>query len=617
MKKYLLSLTMLLAAAGAWADPTTVTAVDGLNNTSFYTIKSVNRGFLYYDETHPNNVTSSSHTNLVNATPSNTESATEEQFAFLRGDYTPDGQYYLYNRKAHKFVSWAGGNTVALTLTDEPQRTWTVELNSATYFTIKVPGTTQQYINITNWGAQYGCKVFSTNADDGNKMTITNVCTAEEDANAALAKVKLKEGKALIQTGLGYPKTTSDAYTTLNGMAYEGATLTAVEAAVSAYISCTDIALPESGKAYTIKAWWKTRQLPMTYFETTVSGVFQGQVPSYGPNSTANVEATKLVCQEVDGKYLFVSDNGYYFGWQADGKGKTTATTYNANQLFNIKKAYIHASFGDAKNNVTLPELLGKVCLQNTSNHNLMFSFASTSKKYHSGDAQSTYYSDNAHTVYYTIEPVAETDYTTNVLNVNAAAQQTDGSYVSTFYAPYATKLPEGYTAYTIQSVNEDNTKANMTQLETEIPANTGVIITSETSGQVRLELSTTNPAAPTVNMLHGSVGVSYQPAALAYVLATGSHGVGLYKPTPNKDENGGNGTTHFKNNAGKAYLQLTEESHVKAFTFSFGDDIETGIEDINGAEDGAKAVIYDLSGRRVQKAGKGLYIINGKKVIL
>lgn len=65
---------------------------------------------------------------------------------------------------------------------------------------------------------------------------------------------------------------------------------------------------------------------------------------------------------------------------------------------------------------------------------------------------------------------------------------------------------------------------------------------------------------------------------------------------------------------ANKAYLNIAP-SATRYFVFNFGDDTETAIEGIE-AENTADAVVYDLAGRRVQKAQKGLYIVNGKKVI-
>jgi hypothetical protein len=64
----------------------------------------------------------------------------------------------------------------------------------------------------------------------------------------------------------------------------------------------------------------------------------------------------------------------------------------------------------------------------------------------------------------------------------------------------------------------------------------------------------------------------------------------------------------------GKAYLEVID-ANVKSFALSF--DGETGIDAIEDAEPAVSSDIYDLSGRRVEKATKGLYIINGKKVLV
>ncbi len=80
------------------------------------------------------------------------------------------------------------------------------------------------------------------------------------------------------------------------------------------------------------------------------------------------------------------------------------------------------------------------------------------------------------------------------------------------------------------------------------------------------------------------------------YVLAQKDGTIGFYKAE---------GTIP----AGKAYL--IGAAGVKGYFFN-----TTGIEAVEGAETLARDGIYDLSGRRVEKATKGIYIINGKKVI-
>ena len=73
-----------------------------------------------------------------------------------------------------------------------------------------------------------------------------------------------------------------------------------------------------------------------------------------------------------------------------------------------------------------------------------------------------------------------------------------------------------------------------------------------------------------------------------------------------------------FTNGAHKAYLKLDKNASagsqaVNGFPFN---GTTTGIEQIEAGAD-AKNAIYDLSGRRVNKAAKGIYILNGKKVLV
>ena len=87
------------------------------------------------------------------------------------------------------------------------------------------------------------------------------------------------------------------------------------------------------------------------------------------------------------------------------------------------------------------------------------------------------------------------------------------------------------------------------------------------------------------------------------YVLAEKDGVVGFYQATEGSIIN-----------KGKGYLEVAAPA-VKGFYLTTGD--ETGIAETMTDEvlkaDGA---IYDLSGRRVEKLQKGIYIVNGKKVV-
>ena len=128
-------------------------------------------------------------------------------------------------------------------------------------------------------------------------------------------------------------------------------------------------------------------------------------------------------------------------------------------------------------------------------------------------------------------------------------------------------------------------------------------------------------------NQLKGSFTNTYVPDS-AYVLSApdGVASVGLYKAmlnftvaengTGTKVEEGATGT-HFKNNAGKAYLPASAvASDARFLVFNFGDDVETSIEELKGENGNVKTEVYDLAGRRIQGAQKGIFIVNGKKVV-
>ena len=88
------------------------------------------------------------------------------------------------------------------------------------------------------------------------------------------------------------------------------------------------------------------------------------------------------------------------------------------------------------------------------------------------------------------------------------------------------------------------------------------------------------------------------------YVLATGSNGVGFYLVED------GSAIT-----AGKAYLEVSGAA--RQF-IGFGDDNgATGINSLTPALSKGEEVYYDLQGRRVAQPAKGLYIVNGKKVVI
>ena len=171
--------------------------------------------------------------------------------------------------------------------------------------------------------------------------------------------------------------------------------------------------------------------------------------------------------------------------------------------------------------------------------------------------------------------------------------------------------------AYAVSEVTSSSVKL---QSLDNIPANVGVILKLVDNSAVDTRncvfLEVTGSGATAESKLAGTLA-STKVSNDAYVLAKREENVGFYKAAKNQDTD-----TKWINNGFKAYLlaSLVTESgtgEARVLTFDFDDNAETGINAVEIEEAApANAAIYDLSGRRVQNAKSGLYIINGKKVI-
>lgn len=177
----------------------------------------------------------------------------------------------------------------------------------------------------------------------------------------------------------------------------------------------------------------------------------------------------------------------------------------------------------------------------------------------------------------------------------------------ATMYLADAVAMPASVEAYIATGVNGDYLQ--MEQVMGTLPAETGVILKAA-EGEYAFIHSTEEAVDVSDNLLTGTL-TNEDITGAGYVLSAPEGVVGLYaaKLTDGK----------FLNNANKAYLPASAvASNAPMFCFSRGGDEEdtTGIEYSSPLNSMPSTAIYDLTGRRVEKMEKGIYIVNGKKVI-
>lgn len=184
---------------------------------------------------------------------------------------------------------------------------------------------------------------------------------------------------------------------------------------------------------------------------------------------------------------------------------------------------------------------------------------------------------------------------------------ESNGKHYATYYLPFAAKAPEGVKAY---AGTVSNGSVKLTEYANGvIPANKGVLLVSDNATSATFTLANDADVTTIDNDLKGVNDVTeltnVENSEQVRIFSTKDGVVGFYKPNSNITSLAAN----------KAYVMAPAKEG--ALALNFGGNVTA----INSVSDNAvmpkNAVIYDLAGRRVNHAVKGVYVVNGKKIIV
>lgn len=187
----------------------------------------------------------------------------------------------------------------------------------------------------------------------------------------------------------------------------------------------------------------------------------------------------------------------------------------------------------------------------------------------------------------------------------------------STLYSTIALSIPEGVKAYTGELTEEgEENILILKKLSGTIPANTGVVLYGEANGY-NFNIAAKVPAIGN-NALRGTA------TDIETSSVTDGDVYTLQKHDFNTEDEAEYDGVAFKKfvgetiTAGKAYLVLSQQAgpNTPAVRIRFAGGTPTEIEGSEFKAQGSQ-LIYDLQGRRVENPTKGIYIVNGKKVVM
>ncbi len=408
--------------------------------------------------------------------------------------------------------------------------------------------------------------------------------------------------------------------------------------------STLDVSAPTEGPAYSFAGWSTSNDITSTpsfasavavNSDMTLYAIYATQV---GGTFYQKVTATSQV---TDGEYLIVCEtgnvalNGNLDSENIDGIGNIVSGLEISDEIISATSALDNAAVTIDVTNGTIKTTsnlyLGHTGTKNTLNNSSTASDYSNTFTIEEGSALikcGTYYlkynaaASQTRFRYYDSSTSQQPIQLYKKVSQTAIYTLGEKETVTVSSAGYATycsnkaldfsKADNGLKAYIVTS---DGATTDYTQVNA-VPASTGLLLKANEGTYNVLVVSQGNTNV-TDNKLVGvlaNTGINAtENGKTNYVLRqTAQYGVGFYRVTDHKD-----GQADFTVKANSAYLSVALSAGAREF-IGLIDDETTAIDGASLKKNAeSRKQIYDLQGRRVNNPQQGIYIVNGKKVVI
>ena len=537
--------------------------------------------------------------------------------------------YYIYNVSTNKFVGKTStAEADLLSLVERPNLdncVWKFRKSEHTQSNIdeynRYDGTFpfsitngNYYLTISD-ASMAGVKTYA-DVDAGSRFQLivadkttdfTAACNTVKDYETQTRKTQIENIVASHFGELGYP--TREAWNTYTEAVANAQQVSVVNTALETMLAVNNLVYPTDGQAYYIRPVNRGATNRKTY------RLYYGadQKLNIG-NESSDDAASIFYCHRVgEHKYIFTNNAGKYMRFRADEKSfngdeSGFAAEYGTEQIFTLYPMQNVVDDVDIpSNNITKGDLnqLGLFLLQGqleSGSSNQHYLMAKTSDNtFHNGRKEQILYTTSGNTCAFYLEAADQK----NKIKTTALTVGTVSANVATYSSPFPVKLPKGVDAYIAKQEGENIV---LQQITGALPANTGVILSSETTNEYIPTARTTEDLATETegNMLVATTGNAVETNVNAYILSKNGN-TAVFK----KLKSDARTIAQYK-----AYLELNGAQSAQLMKFAFAGSDLTGIQNVT--ETSAKSnTAYDLAGRKVGKLQKGIYIVNGKKVIV